>query len=97
MGVYKFRYRAERPKIQDQFADLKRELAGVPESAWDAIPDVGDHTLKLKQKKKAEQYTPMTDALLQVDPQIRYMCPKETECNNSKKEQLSHRPSLFST
>jgi len=60
------RYRAERPKIQDQFADLKRELASVPESAWDAIPDVGDHTLKLKQKRKAEQYTPMTDALLQV-------------------------------
>lgn len=64
--VFAIRYRAERPKIQDQFADLKRELASVPESAWDAIPDVGDYTLKLKQKKKAEQYTPMTDALLQV-------------------------------
>ena len=25
------KYRAERPKIQDQFADLKRELAAVPE------------------------------------------------------------------
>eukprot|EP00614_Pseudopedinella_elastica_P016698 CAMPEP_0172649228 /NCGR_PEP_ID=MMETSP1068-20121228/241681_1 /TAXON_ID=35684 /ORGANISM="Pseudopedinella elastica, Strain CCMP716" /LENGTH=985 /DNA_ID=CAMNT_0013463579 /DNA_START=45 /DNA_END=3002 /DNA_ORIENTATION=- len=59
------KYREERPKISDQFADLKRELATVPETDWEAIPDVGDHTLKLKQKKKADQYTPMTDAILQ--------------------------------
>ena len=60
------KYRSERPKISDQFADLKRELAAVPEAAWEAIPDVGDYSLKLKQKKKADQYTPMTDSVLHM-------------------------------
>ena len=58
------KYRQERPKIQDQFADLKRELASVPETAWESIPDVGDYSLKLKQKKKAETFTPLPDSVL---------------------------------
>lgn len=41
--------KSERPKIADQFADLKRELATVSYSDWDAIPEVGDHSLRYKQ------------------------------------------------
>ena len=32
---------------------------------WDAIPDVGDHSLKMKQgKRRADMYTPMPDSVL---------------------------------
>ncbi|CEG81837.1 Putative Pre-mRNA splicing factor prp1 [Rhizopus microsporus] len=34
------RYRRERPKISQQFADLKRQLATIDESEWAAIPEV---------------------------------------------------------
>jgi pre-mRNA-processing factor 6 len=30
-----------RPRIADQFADLKRELSSVTSEQWDAIPEVG--------------------------------------------------------
>ena len=56
--------RTERPKIADQFADLKRELATVTADQWDAIPDIGDNTLKMKQKSRKEIYTPLPDYLL---------------------------------
>eukprot|EP00604_Paraphysomonas_vestita_P003799 CAMPEP_0174823276 /NCGR_PEP_ID=MMETSP1107-20130205/23120_1 /TAXON_ID=36770 /ORGANISM="Paraphysomonas vestita, Strain GFlagA" /LENGTH=540 /DNA_ID=CAMNT_0016045225 /DNA_START=88 /DNA_END=1707 /DNA_ORIENTATION=+ len=56
--------RNERPTIADQFADLKRDLATVTAEQWDQIPDVGDHTLKLKQRKRAEVFTPVPDYIL---------------------------------
>eukprot|EP00628_Pelagophyceae_sp_CCMP2097_P003699 CAMPEP_0184088358 /NCGR_PEP_ID=MMETSP0974-20121125/6184_1 /TAXON_ID=483370 /ORGANISM="non described non described, Strain CCMP2097" /LENGTH=1023 /DNA_ID=CAMNT_0026391069 /DNA_START=75 /DNA_END=3143 /DNA_ORIENTATION=+ len=58
------KYREERPKISDQFADLKRELKDVSRDEWEGIPDVGDHSLRLKQKKRPEKLTPMTDSLI---------------------------------
>ena len=58
-----------RPKIADQFADLKRELATVSAAEWDAIPDVGDHSLKLKQKNKKETFLPMPDYLIEGSAQ----------------------------
>lgn len=36
------KYRQERPKIQQQFSDLKRELKSVSDSEWASIPEVGD-------------------------------------------------------
>ena len=57
--------RSDRPKIADQFADLKRDLATVSVEQWDMIPDVGDHTLKLKQRKRNEVFTPLPDYILQ--------------------------------
>merc|ERR1712012_572731 len=36
------KYRQERPKIQQQFSDLKRELTKVSNDEWNAIPEVGD-------------------------------------------------------
>ncbi|KAG5879226.1 hypothetical protein JTB14_026722 [Gonioctena quinquepunctata] len=35
------RYRQERPKIQQQFSDLKRDLASVSEEDWKSVPEVG--------------------------------------------------------
>lgn len=58
------KYREERPKISDQFADLKRELKDVSREEWEGIPDVGDQSLRFKQKKRPERYTPMTDEMI---------------------------------
>lgn len=57
--------KTDRPKIADQFADLKRDLATVTSSEWDSIPDVGDHSLDLKQRKRKEVFTPLPDYILQ--------------------------------
>ncbi|TPX70333.1 hypothetical protein SpCBS45565_g01731 [Spizellomyces sp. 'palustris'] len=59
------KYRKERPKIQQQFADLKRGLAVVSEDEWASIPEVGDLVRKGKrQKKLADKYTPVPDSVL---------------------------------
>jgi pre-mRNA-processing factor 6 len=34
----------ERPKISEQFADLKRDLNTVSAEEWDAIPEVGGNS-----------------------------------------------------
>ena len=54
----------ERPRIADQFADLKRELSSVSASEWDAIPEVGDHSLKLKQARRKESFVPVPDSII---------------------------------
>jgi len=56
------RYRRERPKIQQQFADLKRDLGTVSEDEWAAIPDIGDRSIK--KQKRAEKLTPVPDSVL---------------------------------
>ncbi|CAM9150782.1 unnamed protein product, partial [Ectocarpus fasciculatus] len=56
--------RNNRPKIADQFADLKNDLANVTDEQWDSIPDVGDHTLKYKQRKRNETFIPVPDHIL---------------------------------
>jgi len=44
-----------------QFADLKRKLAEVTEAEWEAIPEIGDYTIK---KPRRETYVPAPDTLL---------------------------------
>ena len=56
--------KTERPRIADQFADLKRDLAKVTADEWESIPDVGDHSLKYKQSRKRETATAVPDSLL---------------------------------
>ena len=59
------KFREERPKIQQQFSDLKRELKTVSDDEWGAIPEVGD--ARNRQQRRAglrEKYTPMSDAML---------------------------------
>jgi len=48
------KYRKENPKITEQFADLKRKLGEVSQSEWEAIPDIGDYTIK-RQKLQARR------------------------------------------
>lgn len=45
-------YEANNPKIQQQFADLKRSLANVTDEDWANIPEVGDLTGKNRRTKQ---------------------------------------------
>jgi pre-mRNA-processing factor 6 len=46
-------YERNNPKIQQQFADLKRALGTVSDEDWAAIPEVGDLTGKNRRSKQA--------------------------------------------
>jgi len=56
------KYRAENPKITEQFADLKRKLAEVSSDEWEAIPEIGDYTIK--KKNRMQSFVPVPDSLL---------------------------------
>lgn len=58
------RYRQERPKIQQQFSDLKRDLTRVSHDEWISIPDVGDARNKKMRNPRAEKFTPVPDSIL---------------------------------
>jgi pre-mRNA-processing factor 6 len=57
--------RNSRQKIGVQFRELKEKLAELTEDQWANIPDVGDYSLKFKQKQRQDVYTPVTDSLLE--------------------------------
>lgn len=46
-------YEANNPKIQQQFADLKRGLASMSEEDWSNLPEPGDLTRRNKRAKTA--------------------------------------------
>lgn len=48
-------YERKNPKIQQQFADLKRALGTVSDDDWASIPEVGDLTGKNRRTKQAAQ------------------------------------------
>ncbi|XP_053674883.1 pre-mRNA-processing factor 6 [Anopheles nili] len=58
------RYRQERPKIQQQFSDLKRNLIAVSEEEWANLPEVGDSRNKKQRNPRAEKFTPLPDSVL---------------------------------
>lgn len=58
------RYRQERPKIQQQFSDLKRNLIQVSEEEWSNLPEVGDSRNKKQRNPRAEKFTPLPDSVL---------------------------------
>ncbi|KAA8650001.1 U4/U6-U5 snRNP complex subunit PRP6 [Aspergillus tanneri] len=45
-------YERKNPKIQQQFADLKRSLASVSEDQWASLPEIGDLTGKNRRAKQ---------------------------------------------
>jgi len=57
-------------KIGDQFRQLKEKLADVTEDQWASIPDVGDYSLRYKQKRREDVFTPLTDSLLEARNKI---------------------------
>ncbi|KAI0086964.1 PRP1 splicing factor, N-terminal-domain-containing protein [Irpex rosettiformis] len=59
------KHRAERPKIQQQFADLKRGLSVVTDEEWESIPEVGN--LTRKKRKKDERSFVVPDSVLVGD------------------------------
>eukprot|EP01035_Chromulina_nebulosa_P017336 gene17336-22881_t len=62
--------KSNKTSISEQFADLKRELGKVSAEEWDSIPEVGDNSLKLKQPRKKDIYTPVPDSLIENSAQI---------------------------
>jgi len=50
--------RAERPKIQQQFADLKRGLSVVTDEEWEGIPEVGNLTRKKRRREERSYVVP---------------------------------------
>jgi pre-mRNA-processing factor 6 len=56
------KFRRENPKISEQFADLKRKLGELSEADWEAVPDIGDYTVK--KRKGMQQFVPVPDSLL---------------------------------
>ncbi|MFH4975700.1 hypothetical protein AB6A40_002409 [Gnathostoma spinigerum] len=58
------KYRKERPKIQQEFSDLKRQLSNVTESEWSAIPEVGDVRNKAKRNPRSDKLTPVPDSVI---------------------------------
>jgi pre-mRNA-processing factor 6 len=55
---------ATESKIGDQFRELKQQLATVTEDQWAALPEVGDYSLRYKQRRREDTFTPLTDSLL---------------------------------
>ncbi|XP_070533546.1 pre-mRNA-processing factor 6-like [Ptychodera flava] len=58
------RYRQERPKIQQQFSDLKRGLSEVSDDEWANIPEVGDARNKKQRNPRHDRLTPVPDSIL---------------------------------
>lgn len=58
------KYRATRPKLQHQFADLKRELETVSYAEWEALPEPGAHIKGAQAAKRSERFTKAPDSLL---------------------------------
>ncbi|CAG0880530.1 unnamed protein product [Darwinula stevensoni] len=58
------KYRQERPKIQQMFSDLKRDLAQVSEEEWSSLPEVGDARNRKQRNPRGEKYTPLPDSIL---------------------------------
>lgn len=57
--------RRSRPKITDQFADLKNDLKGISAAEWEGIPDIGDRGLKYKaHQQREDKYTPLPDHVI---------------------------------
>jgi pre-mRNA-processing factor 6 len=52
------KHRAERPKIQQQFADLKRGLSVVTDEEWEGIPEVGNLTRKKRRREERSYVVP---------------------------------------
>ena len=62
--------RRDNPKIQTQFADLKRNLSSLTDTDWDAIPEAGNltgkrrkHNMRLEENQNGRSYA-VSDSVL---------------------------------
>lgn len=56
--------RSSTARIGEQFRELKEKLKEVSAEEWDAIPDIGDYSLKHKQRRREDVFTPLPDTIL---------------------------------
>ncbi|KAJ2916896.1 hypothetical protein MD484_g3518, partial [Candolleomyces efflorescens] len=61
------KHRLERPKIQQQFADLKRGLSSVTDSEWENIPEVGNLTRRKKRRGENDRTYVVPDSVIVGD------------------------------
>lgn len=55
----------KRPKLQEQFADVKRQLATLTDSEWMSIPEPGDLSRRNKRvNTRADRFTPVPDSIV---------------------------------
>ena len=54
--------RAENPKIQQYFADLKRGLSAVTDEEWNNVPEVGN--MSRKKRRRDERTYVVPDSIL---------------------------------
>lgn len=78
------RHRAERPKLQQQFVDLKRGLSAVTDDEWSNIPEVGNLTRK-KTKRYSERSWAVPDSVI-----VGNRASTEYESSLDAKQQVSH-------
>lgn len=61
-------FRAQRPKLETQFAHLKRGLSAVSDAEWENLPEVGNLTGKKRKKDPREGRTyAVSDSILVGD------------------------------
>jgi len=58
------KFRAERPKIQAQFADLKRGLSEVSDSEWENLPEVGNLTKRRRKDFREGRHFAVPDSVI---------------------------------
>ncbi|KDQ51251.1 hypothetical protein JAAARDRAFT_140512 [Jaapia argillacea MUCL 33604] len=61
------KHRAERPKLQQQFADLKRGLSAVTDEEWDSIPEVGNLTRRKRRREMYDRTYAVPDSIIVGD------------------------------
>ena len=62
------KYRAGRPKTQEQFSDFKRELVHVSEEQWACISEVGDYrNRKQRGFGRYDKETAVPDSILNMN------------------------------
>ena len=84
------KHRAERPKIQQQFADLKRGLSSVTDEEWENIPEVGNLTRKKRRREERSFVVP--DSVIVGD---RGKNEYESSLDSRQQEVRSHIFSFF--
>jgi len=62
--------RAKNPKLQTQFADLKRGLASLNDADWESIPEAGNltgkrrkHNMRMEENQNGKSYA-VSDSVL---------------------------------
>lgn len=83
------KHRADRPKLQQQFVDLKRGLSAVTDEEWENIPEVGNLTRK-KRKRDFERSWVVPDSVI-----VGNRASTEYESSlDSRQQQVSTRSTL---